>query len=89
MMGILFAVLGLISVLYVGLVFISVYVVHQFPRNPVSDRPDWGSVRDEIIPAQNGGFLEVWRIEPEDKSKGIILFAHGWGPHGGQGQFIR
>jgi pimeloyl-ACP methyl ester carboxylesterase len=83
-MGIFFAVLGLIAVLYIGLVFISVYVVHQFPRNPVSDRPDWGRVRDEIIPAQNGGFLEVWRIEPEDKSKGIILFAHGWGRNRGR-----
>jgi len=83
-MGMSFAVLGLIAVLYIGLVFISVYVVHQFPRNPVSDSPDWGSVRDEIIPAQNGGFLEVWRIEPEDKSKGIILFAHGWGRNRGR-----
>ncbi len=78
-MGIFFAVLGLISALYIILVFISVYVVHQFPRNPVSDRPDWGSVRDAIIPAQNEGFLEVWRIEPEGRSKGIVLFAHGWG----------
>jgi len=84
MMEIFFFVLGLISVLYIGLVFISVYVVHQFPRNPVSDRPDWGRVRDKIIPAQNGGFLEVWRIEPEDKSKGIILFAHGWGRNRGR-----
>ncbi|OQW96482.1 MAG: lysophospholipase [Desulfobacteraceae bacterium A6] len=84
MMGILFAVLGLISAVYIILVFISVYVVHQFPRNPVSDRPDWGSVRDEIIPAQNRGFLEVWRIEPEGKSKGIVLFAHGWGRNRGR-----
>ncbi|MBU1712968.1 MAG: alpha/beta hydrolase, partial [Proteobacteria bacterium] len=84
MMGIFFAVLGSISVLYIILVFISVYVVHQFPRNPVSDRPDWGSVIDEIIPAQNGGFLEVWRIEPESRSRGIVLFAHGWGRNRGR-----
>ena len=83
-MEIFFTVLGLISALYIILVFISVYVVHQFPRNPVSDRPDWGSVRDEIIPAQNGGFLEVWRIEPEGRSKGIVLFAHGWGRNRGR-----
>jgi pimeloyl-ACP methyl ester carboxylesterase len=76
--------LGLIAALYIILVFISVYVVHQFPRNPVSDRPDWGSVRDEIIPAQNGGFLEVWKIEPEGRSKGIVLFAHGWGRNRGR-----
>ena len=76
-MGIFFAVLGLISALYIGLVFISVYVVHQFPRNPVSDRPDWGKVTDEKIPAQNGGFLEMWRIEPEGRSRGIVLFAQG------------
>jgi len=79
MMELFFAVLAMISALYIILVFISVYVVHRFPRNPVSDIPDWGSVRDAIIPAQNGGFLEVWRIEPEGKSKGIVLFAHGWG----------
>lgn len=84
MMGIFFAVLGLISALYIVLVFISVYVVHQFPRSPVSDKPDWGSVRDEIIPAQNGGFLEVWRIEPEGRSKGVVLFAHGWGRNRGR-----
>lgn len=80
----IYAVLGLISALYIILVFISVYVVHQFPRNPVSDTPDWGRVRDETIPAQNGGFLEVWRIEPEGKSKGIVLFAHGWGRNRGR-----
>ncbi|MDQ1331282.1 MAG: uncharacterized protein QG578_1550, partial [Thermodesulfobacteriota bacterium] len=69
-MEIIYGVLGLISALYIILVFISVYVVHQYPRNPVSDTPDWGSIRDEIIPAQDGGFLEVWRISPEVKSKG-------------------
>ncbi len=83
-MEIFFAVLGLMAALYIILALISVYVVHQFPRNPVTDTPDWGSVRDETIPAQNGGFLEVWRIEPEGKSKGIVLFAHGWGRNRGR-----
>ncbi|MFO7665995.1 MAG: alpha/beta hydrolase [Desulfobacterales bacterium] len=84
MMEIFFIFLSLISALYIILVLISVYVVHQFPRNPVSDTPDWGSVRDETIPAQNGGFLEVWRVEPEGKSKGIVIFAHGWGRNRGR-----
>ncbi len=83
-MEIFFAVLGLMAALYIILVFISVYVVHQFPRRPVSDTPDWGTVRDETIPAQNGGSLEVWRIEPEGRSKGIVLFAHGWGRNRGR-----
>jgi len=83
-MEIFFTVLGLISALYIILVIISVYIVHQYPRNPVSDTPNWGSVRDETISAQNRGFLEVWRIEPEGKSKGIVLFAHGWGRNRGR-----
>jgi pimeloyl-ACP methyl ester carboxylesterase len=60
------------------------YIVHQFPRSPVDDVPDWGRVIDTKIPAQEGGFLEVWRVEPEDKTKGIVLFAHGWGRNRGR-----
>jgi pimeloyl-ACP methyl ester carboxylesterase len=55
------------------------YVVQQLPRNPVSDRPDWGQVMDASITASDGGYLEVWRIEPDAASIGIIVFAHGWG----------
>jgi len=55
------------------------YLVHQIPRKPVSEKPDWGRITDVKIPAVDGGFLEVWRIEPEGQSKGIVVFAHGWG----------
>jgi pimeloyl-ACP methyl ester carboxylesterase len=55
------------------------YVVQQLPRNPVSDRPDWGQVTDASITASDGGYLEVWRIEPDAASIGIIVLAHGWG----------
>lgn len=54
------------------------YLVHQIPRNPVKDRPDWGRVKDTRIPAVDGGSLEVWRIEPDRPSRGIVLLVHGW-----------
>lgn len=34
---------------------------------------------DTRIPAVDGGSLEVWRVEPEGGSCGIVVFAHGWG----------
>lgn len=54
------------------------YLVHQIPRRPVKDFPDWGPVIDTKIPVVEEGMLEVWRIEPEDRSKGIVVLAHGW-----------
>ena len=55
------------------------FAVQRFPRNPVDDKPDWGHVSDTKIPAQDGGHLEVWRVEPEGPSRGTIVLAHGWG----------
>ena len=55
------------------------YLVQQVPRNPVEDKPDWGIVTDTQIPAIDGLPLEVWRIEPDSPSRGIVVFAHGWG----------
>ncbi len=54
------------------------YLVLQVPRQPVRDRPEWGRVLDTRIPAADGGELEVWRIDPEGRSKGIVVLAHGW-----------
>jgi pimeloyl-ACP methyl ester carboxylesterase len=54
------------------------YLVHQIPRKPVREPPDWGRVTDTRIPAGDGGFLEVWRVEPEVPSRGIVVLAHGW-----------
>jgi pimeloyl-ACP methyl ester carboxylesterase len=45
----------------------------------VSDPPDWGQAVDAKITACDGGHLEVWRIEPDVASIGIIVLAHGWG----------
>lgn len=69
---------GLIG-LYLLFTLICTYFVQQLPRKPVTDQPDWGKVVDTKIPAVDGGYLEVWRIEPERRSKGIVVFAHGWG----------
>ena len=54
------------------------FLVHKIPRKPVRDRPDWGRVMDARIPAADGGFLEVWRVDPEGDSRGIVVLAHGW-----------
>ncbi len=54
------------------------YLVHRKPRKPVYHKPAWGKVTDTRIPAIDGGFLEVWRIEPDGPSKGIVVLAHGW-----------
>ena len=64
--------------LYLLLALFFTYLVHQIPRQPVKDHPDWGHIIDTRIPAAHGGELEVWRIEPEGESRGIVLFAHGW-----------
>ena len=72
-------VVGALIILYLLLTLLCTYFVQQLPRKPVSDFPDWGRVFDMKIDAIDGGFLEVWRIEPQDASKGLVLFAHGWG----------
>ncbi len=56
------------------------YMMHRVPRRPVEGAPDWGrSVLDTRIPARDGGELEVWRVEPEGRSRGVVVLAHGWG----------
>jgi len=67
-----------------GLIYLVVslflaWLVQQIPRNPIKDPPWWGTVTDTMIPAVDGGNLEVWRIDPEGPSRGIVVFAHGWG----------
>lgn len=54
------------------------YLLHQIPRRPVRDRPDWGHVTDIQIPAMGGGMLEAWIVEPDGPSRGTLLLAHGW-----------
>jgi pimeloyl-ACP methyl ester carboxylesterase len=53
--------------------------MQRIPRNPIIDEPDWGRVIDTRIPAIDGGYLEVWRADPDGESHGIVVFAHGWG----------
>jgi len=40
--------------------------------------PDWGNLTDTRIPAVDGGDLEVWRVDPNGPSRGVVLLAHGW-----------
>ena len=63
---------------YLLLTLFFTYLVHRIPRNPVKDIPDWGSVIDTRIPAVGNGSLEVWRVEPEGPSRGVVVLAHGW-----------
>ena len=67
---------GCIGYLLLTLYF--TYLVHQLPRKPVHETPDWGEVLDTRIPAKDGGSLEVWRVEPKGRSRGIVILAHGW-----------
>lgn len=54
------------------------YLVHQVPRQPVQDAPNWGKVMDTRISTPDGGSLEVWRVDPEGRSRGVVVLAHGW-----------
>ena len=78
MMTVLYLLVSIL-VLYVIFTLFLTYLVQQIPRNPVQDEPDWGRTTDTTIPSIDGGFLEVWRIEPDGPSRGTIVFAHGWG----------
>ncbi|MDZ7666142.1 MAG: alpha/beta fold hydrolase [Desulfotignum sp.] len=68
-----------VAILYVLITLFLTWLVQQIPRNPVKDAPRWGTVTDTMIPAVDGGRLEVWRIDPDGPSRGIVVFAHGWG----------
>lgn len=74
----LLSVLLWLAVAYVLLSLILTYLVQEYPRKPVTDQPDWGTVLDTRIPAVDGGSLEVWRIEPDGPSRGTVVLAHGW-----------
>ncbi len=73
-MGFLIAVVSI----YLILTLFLAYLLHQIPRRPVQDEPDWGHVKDIQIPAVDGGMLETWIVEPDGPSKGTVLLAHGW-----------
>jgi len=75
---VIFIVIGIIA-FYLLLTLLLSFVVQWMPRYAIKDEPDWGRVMDTRIPAAGGGSLEVWRVEPEGKSCGIVVFAHGWG----------
>jgi pimeloyl-ACP methyl ester carboxylesterase len=72
------------GVLYLLITLCLTYVVLQIPRHPVEDEPDWGKVTDATIPTEEGGMLEVWRVDPEGPSRGIVVLAHGWGRNRGR-----
>jgi len=73
-MGFLIAV----AAVYLILTLFLMYLLHQIPRRPVQDEPDWGRVKDVQIPAVDGGTLETWVVEPDIPSRGTVLLAHGW-----------
>jgi pimeloyl-ACP methyl ester carboxylesterase len=75
-MWIYFIIIGIAA--YLLLTLYLTYLVQQIPRDPVKEPPDWGQVTDTRIPSADGGFLEVWRIEPEGPSRGVVVLAHGW-----------
>ena len=66
------------AVIYLLLTLFLAYLLHQIPRRPVHDTPDWGHVTDVQIPASDGGALETWIVEPDTPSRGTVVLAHGW-----------
>ena len=76
-MTVFYFLIGLV-LFYLLLSLLLTFAVQQYPRKPVNDKPDWGRVQDTTIPALDGESLEVWRIEPEGESRGIVVLAHGW-----------
>lgn len=64
--------------LYMAVTLVLTYMVLQVPRQPIKDRPDWGRITDTRIRAVDGGELEVWRIDPDGPSRGVVVLAHGW-----------
>ena len=64
--------------IYLLLTLFFTHMVHQHPRQPVQDVPDWGQVIDTRIPSTDGGSLEVWRVDPDGHSRGVVVLAHGW-----------
>ncbi|MCF8129250.1 MAG: alpha/beta hydrolase [Deltaproteobacteria bacterium] len=63
---------------YLILTLFLMYLLHQIPRRPVRNEPDWGRVKDVQIPAVDGGMLEAWVVEPDIPSEGTVLLSHGW-----------
>jgi uncharacterized protein len=74
-----FYIIGALAVCYFLFTLVLTYLVHQIPRRPVYEKPDWGAVTDTRIPARDGGWIEVWRVDVSNNPKGIVVFAHGWG----------
>jgi len=79
-----FLFIALVCVLYLLITLGMTYLVLQLPRNPVEDEPDWGEVTETTLPTEEGGTLEVWRVDPEGPSRGIVVLAHGWGRNRGR-----
>lgn len=64
-------------------------LVHRWPRKAIDERPDWGRCTDTFLPAVDGGYLEVWRVDPAGPSKGgpskgVVVLAHGWSRNRGR-----
>jgi pimeloyl-ACP methyl ester carboxylesterase len=77
-------VLASMAIGYLLVTLVMCYFVQQHPRRPVVDEPNWGRVIDVNLRAVDGKRLEVWRVESEGPSRGIVLFMHGWGRNRGR-----
>lgn len=72
-------IVAVLLLFYLVMTLVAAYLVQKFPRRPVKDPPDWGRISDTKIPAVDGGFLEVWRIDPKEACRGVVVLVHGWG----------
>jgi len=72
-------IIGGLTVAYLLLSLVFTYLVQEHPRKPFHDLPGWGRTTDTMIATAENGRLEVWRVEPNGPSRGIVVLAHGWG----------
>jgi uncharacterized protein len=79
-MLVILAAICLLLLLWIGLFL----AVHRWPRRPLDETPDWGRCTDTYVPAIDGGYLEVWRVDPTGSSKGVVVLAHGWSRNRGR-----
>jgi len=76
--------LATIVLAYYACSLVIVLVMANLPRQPVNEKPDWGTVKDCFVPAINGKKIECWVIHPEREEyelekKPAILLVQGWG----------
>ncbi|MFX0182577.1 MAG: alpha/beta hydrolase [Candidatus Hodarchaeota archaeon] len=81
----------LLAILLIAYLFITLsitLILANFPRIPVKENPDWGTIKECRVPTINGKTMECWVVFPENlkevkdesslKKNPAIILMHGW-----------